>query len=92
MSSECLPERCARRRRPNSDLDVLVDLPPEIGLLGLARVQSELEELIGSPVDLVTAGDLKVGIRIEIEQRVVPPVTNRVQQGRGHRDFGPTQP
>jgi predicted nucleotidyltransferase/DNA-binding XRE family transcriptional regulator len=56
----------------DSDLDLLVDLPPSIGLLGLARLQAQLEELIGAPVDLVPAADLKPGVRSEVEQDLVP--------------------
>lgn len=47
---------------PDSDLDLLADLPPGMGLLGLGRVQAELEAIIGSRVDLVPAGDLKPGV------------------------------
>jgi uncharacterized protein len=49
--------------RPDSDLDLLADLPPGMGLLGLGRVQAELEAIVGSRVDLVPAGDLKAGVR-----------------------------
>ena len=34
-------------------MDLLVDLPPDIGLLGLGRVQAELEAILGTKVDLV---------------------------------------
>ena len=49
--------------RPDSDLDLLADLPQGMGLLGLGRVQAELEAIVGSRVDLVPAGDLKPGVR-----------------------------
>lgn len=49
--------------RPDSDLDLLADLPPGMGLLGLGRVQADLEAIVGSRVDLVPAGDLKPGVR-----------------------------
>jgi uncharacterized protein len=49
--------------RPDSDLDLLADLPPDMGLLGLGRVQAELEAIVGSQVDLVPASDLKPGVR-----------------------------
>lgn len=42
-----------------SDVDLLVDVPAGMGLLGLARAQRDLEEVLGAPVDLVSAGDLK---------------------------------
>jgi len=39
--------------RPGSDVDLLVDLPPDMGLLGLGRVQEDLEAILGTKVDLV---------------------------------------
>lgn len=45
-----------------SDIDLLVDVPPAVGLLGLARCQRELEALLGAPVDLIPASDLKAGV------------------------------
>jgi len=49
----------------DSDLDVLVDFEPDaqIGFLALARMQRELAELVGRPVDLVPKGGLKPAIR-----------------------------
>jgi predicted nucleotidyltransferase len=49
--------------RPESDVDLLADLPPGLGLLGLGRVQAELEAILGTRVDLVPASDLKPGVR-----------------------------
>lgn len=51
---------------PNSDVDLLVDLPPGMGLFGLGRLRTNLEAIIGAPVDVVPAADLKpdVGLRI----------------------------
>jgi len=48
--------------RPGSDIDLLVDVAPGVGLLALARCQRELEDLLGVPVDLVPARDLKAGV------------------------------
>jgi predicted nucleotidyltransferase len=41
--------------RPDSDVDILVEFEPETqhGLFGLARMQSELEEILERGVDLV---------------------------------------
>lgn len=36
-----------------SDVDLLVDLPAGMGLLGLARLQRDLEEILQSRVDIV---------------------------------------
>jgi hypothetical protein len=43
-------------------VDLLADLPPGMGLLGLGRVQAELEDILGARVDLV-AGTLKPEVR-----------------------------
>jgi predicted nucleotidyltransferase len=57
--------------RVDSDVDLLADLPPGMGLLGLARVQAEMESILGSPVDLVPAGDLKPGVRARVKADLV---------------------
>ena len=57
--------------RPDSDLDLLADVPPDMGLLGLGRVQAELEDIVGSQVDLVPAGDLKPGVRARADRDLV---------------------
>ncbi|MGA8461530.1 MAG: helix-turn-helix domain-containing protein [Streptosporangiaceae bacterium] len=58
--------------RPDSDLDLLADLPPDMGLFGLGRVQADLEAIIGSQVDLVPAGDLKPVVRARASRDLVP--------------------
>jgi uncharacterized protein len=58
--------------RPDSDLDLLADLPPGMGLFGLGRVQADLEAIIGSKVDLVPAGDLKPPVRARAGRDLVP--------------------
>jgi predicted nucleotidyltransferase len=37
---------------PDSDVDLLIHLPPDMGLLGLGQVQAELEAILGAKVDL----------------------------------------
>ena len=49
-----------------SDVDLLVDVPPGVGLVTLGRCQAELEVLLGAAVDLVPAGDLKPGVATEV--------------------------
>jgi predicted nucleotidyltransferase len=39
--------------RPDSDVDLLADLPEQPGLLDIARLELELEDLLGRNVDLV---------------------------------------
>jgi predicted nucleotidyltransferase len=57
--------------RPDSDLDLLADLPPGMGLLGLGRVQDELEAIVGGRVDLIPAEDLKPGVRARVMRDLV---------------------
>ena len=46
----------------DSDVDLLVDVAPGVGLVGLARAERDLEALLGVPVDLIPAADLKPGV------------------------------
>jgi hypothetical protein len=57
--------------RPDSDVDLLVDLPSELGLLGLGRVQDALEAILDAKVDLVPAADLKPDVRARVEAELV---------------------
>jgi uncharacterized protein len=45
--------------RSDSDVDLLAKLPPRMSLFRLGRLQAELEEILGTKVDLVRAEDLK---------------------------------
>lgn len=58
--------------RPESDLDLLVDVPPGVGLFALARCRHELEALLGVPIDLVPAGDLKPGVARAAHAQAIP--------------------
>lgn len=53
---------------PDSDLDVLVEFEPghPIGLMGMARLESELTALIGRKVDLREAGELSRCFRAQV--------------------------
>jgi len=53
---------------PDSDIDLLVHLEPTVGLIGLARLQRELERVLGGPVDLVPDDGLKPDVRAAIER------------------------
>jgi predicted nucleotidyltransferase/DNA-binding XRE family transcriptional regulator len=57
--------------RPDSDIDLLVELPDGMGLFAVARVQNELQELLGSPVDLIPEAGLKAGVRPSVEADLV---------------------
>lgn len=45
--------------RPDSDLDLIAEFDRPVGYLGLARVQHELERLLGCRVDLATPGMIR---------------------------------
>jgi predicted nucleotidyltransferase len=49
--------------RPESDIDILVEFSRPIGLLAFVRLKQRLAELLGRPVDLVTAEALKAPLR-----------------------------
>lgn len=49
--------------RDGSDIDFLVVLEPGRSLLDLARLELELERLLGRPVDVVTEAGLREPIR-----------------------------
>ncbi|MDA8045004.1 MAG: helix-turn-helix domain-containing protein [Actinomycetota bacterium] len=51
---------------PDSDVDLLVDVPEGVGLVGLGRCQAEVERLLGARVDLVPAADLKAGVAAKV--------------------------
>jgi predicted nucleotidyltransferase len=46
-----------------SDFDLLVDLPDDIGLFTLGRLESQLTELLDTKVDLVPAAGLRANLR-----------------------------
>jgi len=56
---------------PDSDLDLLVELPEAIGLFKLGRLAGELERLLDARVDLVPASDLKPGVRSHVMDDLV---------------------
>jgi uncharacterized protein len=55
-----------------SDIDLLVDVDPNVGLLGLAGLTRELTDLLGVSVDVVPRGDLKPSVRDEILAEAIP--------------------
>jgi uncharacterized protein len=56
------------RFRPESDVDVLIEFEPEQtpGLFALARMQFEIEAVVGRPVDLRTPKDLSRYFREDV--------------------------
>lgn len=57
---------------PDSDVDLLVDLPSGMGLFGLARLQEQLQQILDAPVELIPAADLKPGVRPTVLAELVP--------------------
>lgn len=57
--------------RPDSDVDLLADIPPGMGLFGLGRVAEALERILGAHVDLVPAGQLKPSIQKRVKRDLV---------------------
>lgn len=55
-----------------SDVDLAVQVPAEMGLFGLARAERELEELLGVGVDLVPAKALKPHVADRASADLVP--------------------
>jgi uncharacterized protein len=53
--------------RPDSDVDVLVNLEPGRSLFDLGGLLMDLQELLGRPVDVVT----EQGLRERIRERVL---------------------
>jgi hypothetical protein len=56
----------------DSDIDLLADFSAGTSLFTLARLQRELESILGAPVDIVPASGLKPDVRAEVERDVVP--------------------
>jgi len=57
--------------RPDSDVDLLADLPPGLSLFRLARAEADLETILGTRIDLIPAADLKSGVRERAERDLV---------------------
>jgi uncharacterized protein len=57
--------------RIDSDIDLLMDLPPETGLFALGRLRAELEAVLHAPVDLVPEDGLKPEVRASVAAELV---------------------
>jgi uncharacterized protein len=72
ISNLCVFGSVARGEdRPDSDVDLLADFPPELSLFGLSRLEAELEGILGTRVDLIPAADLKPGVRERVESDLI---------------------
>lgn len=54
-------------QRPNSDLDIIVDLALGLTLIDLARLEGELSESLGLPVEVA----IKDALKPRIEKRIL---------------------
>ncbi|HEX9990785.1 MAG TPA: nucleotidyltransferase family protein [Chloroflexia bacterium] len=57
---------------PDSDLDLLVEMEPGRSLLDLSRLLLDLQDLVGSEVDVITDNSLHWYIRDRVLQEAVP--------------------
>jgi uncharacterized protein len=57
--------------RPDSDIDLLVHLDRRLGLIGLARLQHDLEDILGAPVDLVPDDNLNADVQDAVDREAV---------------------
>ena len=55
-----------------SDIDLLVDLDPAATLLDLVRLQRNIAEVLGAPVDVATPQILKAAVRERAESEAIP--------------------
>lgn len=57
---------------PDSDIDLLVDLPASATLWTVAAAADEIGDLLGVRVDLVAPADLKADVRERVLAEAVP--------------------
>jgi predicted nucleotidyltransferase/DNA-binding XRE family transcriptional regulator len=57
--------------RPDSDVDLLVDLAADRGLLDLVGLRQNLEELLGLKVDVVPASGLRPSLKEQAEREAI---------------------
>jgi predicted nucleotidyltransferase/DNA-binding XRE family transcriptional regulator len=57
--------------RLDSDVDLVADLPPTLGLIGLGRAIDDLERILEAKVDLVPADSLKPAVAARIATELV---------------------
>jgi len=57
---------------PDSDVDLLIDVPDGVGLFALGRLETKLRGILGAEVDLVPVSGLKPRVRHEVMAEVRP--------------------
>ncbi|OQA41415.1 MAG: Nucleotidyltransferase domain protein [Chloroflexi bacterium ADurb.Bin325] len=58
--------------RPDSDIDLLVELEPGRSLFDLGGLLFDLQDLLGVDVDVVTENGLRPRIRAQVLQEAIP--------------------
>lgn len=58
--------------RPDSDVDLLVDLDKGTGLFALEALRRELSEILSVPVDIALSDSLRPRVREEVEREAIP--------------------
>lgn len=56
----------------SSDVDLLVDLSPNVGIVGLIGLEREIAEILGREVDVVPAANLKSGLAVKALAEAIP--------------------
>jgi predicted nucleotidyltransferase len=56
----------------SSDVDLLVDLAEDVGIVGLIGLEREIAEILRSPVDVVPAANLKAGLASRVLAEAIP--------------------
>ena len=58
--------------RPDSDIDLLVELEPGRSLLDLVAIKQDLEDVLGRPVDVLTERSLSPYLRDRVLESAIP--------------------
>lgn len=56
----------------SSDVDLLIDLAPDVGIVGLIGLEREIGEILGREVDVVPAVNLKRGLAAQVLVEAIP--------------------
>jgi predicted nucleotidyltransferase len=57
--------------RPDSDIDMVVDISQKMGLVALIALENEFREILGVPIDLSDSSQLRPKVKIEVERDAV---------------------
>jgi len=56
----------------SSDVDLLVDLAEDVGIVGLIGLEREIAQMLRTPVDVVPAANLKAGLASRVLAEAIP--------------------